>query len=214
MYTTVSEHQVDIFQEPARLIFAGCSGSGKSYLLSKLVQKYSHKFDRIILVGANLENLDGINIVRDDTFDPFSDDALAPFSKHSLVLYDDVMLDKRHLFNCNKLFTQGRHGIGKTESFSTAVLVQNVYHNDKNYRNLSLNATHVFLFKNRDLRQIQIFGASFLMKNSVSNFIDLYNTVLAKRYSYLLVDFTKHISDVLALRGSVAGESREIAYKL
>ena len=214
MYGTVSEDEIDIFCEPARIIFAGCSSSGKTFLLTRLVQKYKDKFDTIISIGVTLPSIDGVRIVRDDGYDPFSEDSLVHSSMHSLIVFDDIMMEQNHMRNCSKLFVQGRHGYGETKAFSTIVLLQNLYCKNSNMRNLAINSTHVFLFRNRDLRQIQIFGQSFLMKKDLNSFMTLYNTVLAERFSYLVIDFTKNNTNVLCLRGQVAGEGYEIAYKL
>ena len=214
MYSTVSETDIDIFHDPARLIFAGCSGSGKTFLMTRMVEKYKHKFDTIISVGVTLPSITGVKIVRDDGYDPFSEDPLVPSSNHTLIIYDDIMMEKNHMRNCSKLFVQGRHGYGKTKAFSTIVLLQNLYCRDHSMRNLAINSTHVFLFKNRDLRQVQLFGQSFLMKKDLPSFMTLYNTVSAEQFSYLVIDFTKNTTNVLSLRNHVAGEGRETAYKL
>ena len=215
MYSIVCGDEVDLFTDPSRLILAGCSGSGKTQLLTRLIKKYSHKFDKIISIGSDLPAIDGVKITRDDSFDPFDGDEFSKYSKHCLTIYDDILgAGKQHLLNCSKLFIQGRHGNNKTQSFSTVVVVQNLFCAEKGFRNLSLNATHIFLFKNRDMRQIRIFANSFLSKGNASKFIDLYNAVLNTKYSYLLIDFTKNVADILLLRGSVAGEGRELVYKL
>ena len=172
MYTQVLASQIDIFNEPARLIFAGFSGCGKSYLLSKLLNKYKHKFSKIVLVGSNLENVSEIDIVRNDKFDPFEQ----PINGHVLVLYDDILMDPNHLSNAAKLFTKGRHGGHPFSkgSYSVVLLTQNLFYADKNYRSLALNSTGIFLMKQRDFRQIRTFARTFLEKEAVENVIKLY----------------------------------------
>lgn len=212
MYAHVDQDQIDIFHEPARLIFAGFSGSGKSYLLSKLLNKYKHKFSKIIVVGSNLENVSEVDIVRNDKFDPFE----IPIFGHHLVIYDDILMDKNHLSIAAKLFTKGRHGghPHSNGSFSVVFITQNLFHADKNYRSLALNSTGIFLLKQRDLRQIKTFARTFLEKESVENFVKLYKNIISERYGYVYIDYTKPADNALALRGNLAGEGYEIAYKL
>ena len=70
MYERVTEKEIDIFTKPARLIVSGASGCGKSFFVSRLIRKYRAKFDSVIVIGANLENIEDLNIKRDDSFNP------------------------------------------------------------------------------------------------------------------------------------------------
>ena len=213
MYPEVDANELNIFQEPARLVFAGYSGSGKSWLVSKLLNKYKHAFSKIIVVGSNLENISGVEITRMDDFDPYHE----PISSDVLVIYDDVLLDKgKHLYNAAQLFIKGRHGMFEESrgAYSTIFLTQNIFHADKHYRSLVLNATGIFLLKQRDFRQIRLFASTFLEKEAVGKFLKMYKQVMTKKYGYIYVDYNKPPEDVLALRSNVAGEGYEIAYKL
>ncbi|XP_069176698.1 uncharacterized protein [Procambarus clarkii] len=53
----ITEEQLDIFNEPSRIIIAGFSNGGKSYLCTKLVQKYHLKFSSIIICGGSYRAL-------------------------------------------------------------------------------------------------------------------------------------------------------------
>ena len=74
MYTPIHAVDVDIFNLPARLLISGCSGSGKSFFISRLLRKYRSYFTQIIVIGSNLENCEDLQIKRDDTFNPLVDD--------------------------------------------------------------------------------------------------------------------------------------------
>ena len=54
MYTSVSGDELDVFSQPARILVAGASNSGKSFFVSRLVNKNHSKFKRIVIIGANL----------------------------------------------------------------------------------------------------------------------------------------------------------------
>ena len=66
MYSSVTEEKLDIFSQRARISVAGALNSGKSFFVSHLVKKYYSKCNRIVIIGANLENVGGLNIIRDD----------------------------------------------------------------------------------------------------------------------------------------------------
>ena len=55
-YPRVMEPKLDIFNKPARILVAGASNSGKSYLLSELIQRWHKQFERIVVIGIDLEN--------------------------------------------------------------------------------------------------------------------------------------------------------------
>ena len=206
MYTRVQEIDVDIFNLPARLLVSGCSGSGKSFFISRLLRKYKTYFNQIIVIGSDLENCEDLQIKRDDTFNPLIDD----FEGSILVIYDDIILNKKLISDAADIFCRGRH-----MKISIIVLSQNLFFNCKFFRVISLNATHIVLFRMRDLKQISCFGKTFLTKNEVDKFLILYKKIVLKqKYSYLLVDFTKNSEDVLALRSLVANENYEVVYIL
>ena len=106
MYSSVTEEELDIFSQPARILVAGASNSGKSFFVSRLVNKYYSKFNRIVIIGANLENVDGLNIIRDDQYNPLTEsDAI----EQSLVIFDDVIFNPCKIKIAAESFTCGLH---------------------------------------------------------------------------------------------------------
>ena len=78
VYKPIQAVDVDIFNLPARLLISGCSplkcsGSGKSFFISRLLRKYKSYFNQIIVIGSNLEKSDDLQIKRYDTFNPLID---------------------------------------------------------------------------------------------------------------------------------------------
>ena len=86
MYTSVSGEELDVFSQPARILVAGASNSGKSFFVSRLVNKYHSKFKRIVIIGANLENVDGLNLIRDDQYNPLLE---SDANEESSVIFDN-----------------------------------------------------------------------------------------------------------------------------
>ena len=56
-HTEYTEDIIDLFQQPARIIIAGYSNSGKSQMCSNLVNKYHYKFNKILYCGVNSQEL-------------------------------------------------------------------------------------------------------------------------------------------------------------
>ena len=105
MYTSISENEIDIFEKPARIIVSGTSGAGKSFFISKLIRKYRNKFDSVIVVGANLENIEDLDVKRDDNYNPFTDGV----NDRTLIVYDDIVDRPFKLRECASVFIRGRH---------------------------------------------------------------------------------------------------------
>ena len=206
MYPRVTGEEIDIFAKPARIIVSGASASGKSFFVSRLIRKYRSKFDRIIVIGASLENIEDLGVTRDDSFNPLVED----LSGNTLVVFDDVICSKDKLKIAAETYTRGRH-LG----LSSILLTQNLYYPDPNYRLISLNSTHIIVFRNRDIKQISCFARTFLENEDVKMFVNLYKkNVMNVKHGYIMVDFLKNTNDPLNIRTSVVNEGFEKAFKL
>ena len=56
VHTEYTEDSIDLFQQPARIIIAGYSNSGKSQMCSNLINKYHYKFNTsfiVVLIHTN-----------------------------------------------------------------------------------------------------------------------------------------------------------------
>ena len=72
-YATIAESELNIFERPARLLVSGYRGSGKSTLVEEIIKKYRDLFERVILLGTNLEKSDELKITNDNDFNPFEE---------------------------------------------------------------------------------------------------------------------------------------------
>ena len=200
MFHSVDGADLNIFVKPARIIIAGASGSGKSFFVSNLLQKYSFKFSRITVIGSNLENCENLNITRNDNYNPLTDDEL---TSNSLIIYDDIIYNKSVMAQAAEVFLRGRH-----KGISAILITQNAFLNNDNYRIVSLNTTHMVLFRCRDLRQIQLTGKTFLPDSQIKSFLDLYRRIVVNsKYNYILCDFSKFSDSPLMLRTNIVGDN-------
>ena len=170
-YARINESELDIFKNHARILISGYSGGGKSWLASKIIKKYSYKFDHIIVLGSNLENVNNL-VKRDDSFDPYVEKP----EGRILCIFDDFLFSKPLLQLAAKLAIDGRH-----LQISTLFLSQNLIFNNNFYRIITLNLTGHFLFKTRDQGQISYFGRTFLSKDKIESFLNLYKKVVVKK---------------------------------
>ena len=106
MNTSISDSELNLFAQPARILIAGYSGGGKSVLASKLIGKYRSVFDKVVIIGSTLENSSDLNIVRDDTFNPLTE---AIEGENSLIVFDDIIFDKSAMKIAQECFIKGRH---------------------------------------------------------------------------------------------------------
>lgn len=197
----VSEKDTEIFTKSCcRLILAGVSGAGKTYLLSKLIRRYRHVFSKVYIIGSDLEDASDLNVIRDDNFNPLLDSET--LSGHTLICFDDTVFRPSINKIAANIFVTGRH-----LNISAVYLTQNIFLNDKDFRIISLNATHIFLNTLRDLRQVRYFARSFLSDEQINHFENLYKkVVLGKKYKYLLVDFSANIDSPLRIRSNILNE--------
>ena len=205
MYRCVSNEEINIFNKSARIVIGGRSGAGKSFFVSKLIRKYRSCFDHIIAIGSDLENVNDLNVIRNDDFRPFDNE----IDGNILLIYDDIIYEKHLMQDAAKVFVKGRH-----LNLSAIILVQNLFLDDKNFRIISLNANYFCLMGMRDLNQLTLFAKTFLTKQKIQPFVELYRKIVSKqKHSYLLVDFTKDFDDPLSIRACVNKESYEKAYE-
>ena len=75
--TIYSQDDTDLFHNPAIIIIAGYSISGKSEMCSKIIQKYQHKFNTTLYCGTNSHNLKGNSVINQKLI--LSSEILNPF---------------------------------------------------------------------------------------------------------------------------------------
>lgn len=117
-----------------------------------------------------------------------------------LIVIDDLMNE------CNEkvvnLFTRGSHHTNVSVTFIT----QNIFHQGKGYRDISLNSHYLCLFKNpRDSAQIghlarQVYPANYKFV------VEAYNDATSKPHGYLLFDLKQTTPDDCRCRTNIFGE--------
>ena len=110
----------------------------------------------------------------------------------SLVILDDLLTDLYSKQVC-ELFKRGSHH----RNLSVILITQNLFHQGRFCRDISLNAHYIGAFKNvRDKKQFMYLDSQVYPEDSVG----LYNAYLdatKKPYGYLLLDLTQNTNDGL-----------------
>ena len=200
-----TDYDINIFREPARIIVAGFSNSGKTVLVSRLIKKYSECFSKIFICGVKyhpLQDEEGISpkiVVSKDILDPLED--TNPIDKTLLVL-DDMYLKAMRSSTVVDAFIKGRHS-----NLSVVMITQNLFMKGPYARDISLNATHFILMRLRDLVQVECLMRQIYGKSRAAYVLEIYKrAVMNKPFGYLLLDMTIKTPPALKFRSNIAGE--------
>ena len=204
---TYSSDHLNLFLHPARILVSGFSNSGKSELVHRLIIKYHTHFKKIVICGIPSHPLQEHKIISNkvsvspeiinplDNNDPFD-------SKGILFIIDDSFIEavkNKIVVDC---FTKGRHN-----NISTILITQNLFLSGKYARNISLNASHFILLRQRDLSQIQCLGRQLFGSSNSAKFLQIYQQVVFRKpYSYLLVDLSINTPESLQFRSNIVNE--------
>ena len=144
------------FEHPFTSMVAGMKGSGKTvWVQSLLTQVYRminlppekivcFAYMEMLVTIPNIEFVKGIPAALEQ-------DAYFSVNKRNLIVFDDQMIDAGKDQRIVNLFTRGSHH----RNLSVIYIVQNVFHQGKGSRSISLNSHYLVLFKNpRDELQV------------------------------------------------------------
>ena len=173
-------------------MLSGPTGYGKTVYVQKFL-KYidsvsNTRFDRIILyygewqsgyrdLGKYIEFREGLPQSNDWVNDP----------KPKLIIIDDLMRDSSSSGVIVNLFTKGSHH----NNLSVIFITQNIFHQGKGQRDISLNAQYIVIFRNlRDRAQMRHLAEQVYPENP--RFLgEVYWDATSQPYDYYLL-YLKH----------------------
>lgn len=189
---------------------AGPTGCGKTTWVKKLLEHASEMIfpspERIIWcygkwqdayqnLTSSIEFVQGLPDF--DTLD---------HSVSTLVILDDLM--RQDGSTVAKLFEAGSHH----DDISVVYIVQNVFHQGKDSRNISLNAHYLVLFKNpRDRSQI-VHLSKQVFPGQAKFLSEAYDDVCRKPHGYLFLDFRQDTPEEGRVRSNVFPGEVQLAY--
>ena len=200
------------FQNPTTMILSGCTGSGKTTWLMKLLkhkdEMFESKIEHIFYhygvwqdVFQELEQKQGVHFYHG------LPSSSSDYPKHSLIILDDL---QDQVVNCKlveQFFTRGSHH----NEWTVIYLTQNLFYQGKCSRNIALNAHYTVLFKNpRDIQQIAFLGRQLGNTELIK---EAYKDATTPPYGYLVIDLSPHSSSEYRYRTHVFPGEYPIVYK-
>lgn len=188
------------FVHPFTMLLAGPSMSGKSTFLKNILKNqttmFSIKFKRILWCYS--ENGAKPNISEVDFHKGLPENDEISYNGPQLLILDDLMSDAYNS-RISEIFTKGSHH----RNISIVLVTQNIFHQGSHARDISLNAKYIVLFKNpRDKQQFSFLARQIFPENP-KELAKVYNKVTQSAHSYMIIDLTQGISDLLRFRTDI-----------
>lgn len=187
-------------KHPFTMMIAGPTGSGKTYFVTRLLQHLPQmitpQIERVIWCYSKWQPgyeklkpyvtqwVEGIK------FEEFTNP-----DYNTLVVLDDLQRESQD-GQVASLFERGSHH----DNISVIFITQNIFHQGKDSRDISLNTHYLALFKNpRDRSQITFLAKQVYPHNS--KFLqDAYDHATKEPHGYLFLDFKQKTDEALRVR--------------
>ena len=120
-------------------------------------------------------------------------------SQRNLIVLDDLMDQSGKDKRIADLFTKGSHH----RNLAIIYIVQNIFHQGKEMRNINLNAHYIVLFKSpRDKQQISMVARQ-VNPGRVQEFMRSYEDATSRPHGYLMLDLKPTTDDQQRLKTNV-----------
>lgn len=191
---------------PFTCMIAGPSGSGKTTLLRKIIENFRQTTDlkkinalwcygvwqpiyEVDIPGITIEYVENL------PEDPYE----VKKKEINLIIIDDLMNEMKGDKILSKYFTKFSHHHG----ISIFFLVQNLFVQGSEMRNISLNCHYIIILKNvRDKSQIINFAKQFA-PGKTREFINVYKDATKEPRGYLKLDLTPTAEDQLRIQTNI-----------
>ena len=202
-------------RHPFGLLVSGGTKTGKTTFVKKLLSNaqvmidppredikylYSEHQDTFAEIKSLVLGIEFVEGVPDAIFD-----SINPQTRN-LYIFDDMMGERDAVIA--KLFTKkSHHG-----NLSVIYIVQNLFHQSRDHRTISLNASYIVLTKNvRDASQA-IHLAKQIYPHNVKFFQQAYQIATAEPFSYLFIDLTPTCPDETCMRSGIFPTDKHYVY--
>lgn len=201
-----------MFKLPVRFLIAAPSMSGKSVFVLNLLKSHEQ------LMNGCVENI--IWSCNNKAFIPNGlleipnvkvQEGLPSIDSipvNTLLVIDDMQMS--NLKDICTLFTVSSHH----KNISIFFLVQNLFFSNPYMRTISLNSSHIVLFKSlRDVIQIQCLARQ-IFPDLVKSFMQVYKEVTDPPYAYLIIDLSQTCHSCFRLKTNIFSKTHFITYAL
>ena len=193
------------FKHPFTCIVAGPTFSGKTYWVRKLLTNWKYLISNLDKREINVfwchgqnQSIHSVPIenVRTTYFEGIPNESDISNVKPDLIVLDDLMNEIKNNLGVKNLFTKTAHH----SNISVIYIVQNLFHQDKGMRDISLNTHYVVAMRGpRMTRQLGTFAEQIYPKYSRS-IMNVYKDATEKLHSYLLFDLHPLSDEKFSLR--------------
>lgn len=202
----IIKHKMKHFQLPFRLIISGPSFSGKTCLVLNIIKNREQLFD-----GPSIKHL--VWCCKNKSFVP-EEIARMPMVEiyegladlndlkpHTLLVIDDLMSTLSN--EILDVFTVHSHHL----NISIILIVQNLFHQNKCMRDVSLNSNYFCLLKNpRDVGQFQYFARQINYDNW-KNLLKVYSDVCGVAYQPLIIDLSQKTDNLFKYKTNILNKN-------
>jgi len=192
-------------QHPFTCLVCGPTQSGKTYFVQKLLEEseyvispppetilwcygeYQQAYTDMMKTIADIQFIEGVPPDIHKYINP---------SKRNLMVIDDLMTETGNDKQITNLFTKGSHH----HNLSVILILQNLFHQGRESRTISLNSHYLFMFKNpRDVSQITHLAKQ--MYPGHNKFLqEVFKDATNEQYGYLLIDLKPNTPEEMRLR--------------
>lgn len=196
-----------LFKCPTNILLSGCTGSGKTSWLKRLLNNpsmFSKPPDRIVYCyGIWTEDFNDMKSVE---FREGLDLPSFDKTQHTILILDDLMHEVLSSEEACKLVTMKSHH----QNITPIVLVQNLYLQAKHSVTIMQNMHYRILLKSiKDIQKIKMLGREMGKEKAMEA---AYKDATSEPYGYLFVDLSPHSIDDLRLRTKVFPGEAQIIY--
>ena len=197
------------FITPFSMGVYGRRESGKTHFVTELLIQQERlikdPFKKVIWINKSFQKDVYEKLMRANQFElEFLDDIpnfdeMGKQIRNALVVLDDMLTESNRNEQISALFTRGRH-----LNISVILLSQNLFHQGKYSRDISLNVDYIVLFRNtRDTGQIMTLAQQ--MYPRVKKFLPwAYHDVVEKEnFSHLILDLKPYTNSVMRVRAKI-----------
>ena len=203
------------FTSPCTVVISGPTGSGKSTFTFKILRNLNNMFSYPInkvyyfysvwQKSFETEDIKKIEFIKDipnqESIEKISNNL------HNLIIIDDLQTSALNSEFIANLFSRESHH----RNISVFLILQNLFHQGKYSRDISLNSHYFILFKNiRDYNQIKYLGNQMGIGKKLT---EAYLDATAEPFSYLLIDLSPLSDSSYMLRSNILPDEYVTVYK-
>lgn len=199
-----------MFKLPVRFLIAAPSMSGKSVFVLDLIKSHEKLMDGCVeniiwscnnkaFIPNGLLEIPKVKVLEGLP-------SIDSIPHNTLLVIDDMQMS--NLKDICTLFTVSSHH----KNISIFFLVQNLFFSNPYMRTISLNSSHIVLFKSlRDVMQVQCLARQ-IFPDHVKSFMQVYKEVTDPPYAYLIIDLSQTCRSCFRLKTNIFSKNYFTTY--